>query len=144
MILLSNTTAQTLQPGQAITFDDIILHSGNGECHKRNTSAVKLSTNGVYEVSFTGNIASLTAATPVQLAVFLGGAELTESTMISTPATANSFNNVSALTAVKNCCCDYDRITVVNSGTVPVTVAANSALFIKRISQGGFNNVSFN
>ena len=32
MVQLKNTTAQTLQPGQSITFDDLVSWSGNGEC----------------------------------------------------------------------------------------------------------------
>nr|DAP09071.1 MAG TPA: Protein of unknown function (DUF1619) [Caudoviricetes sp.] len=35
---------------------------------------------------------------------------------------------------VANCCCDYDRITVVNTGTVPVIVSANPVLFVHRIA----------
>lgn len=133
MIVLSNTTAQTLAPGQSITFDDVILHSGSGECHRRNTGAVKLRANGVYDVNFSGNIGAV-APGPAQLSIQLGGVTLPETTMISTTAAAGDLNNVATATGVKNCCGDYDRVTVVNTGTAPITVGANSCLFIKRCS----------
>lgn len=134
MIALTNTTAQTLTPGQSITFNDVILHTGCGECHRANTPSVKMRANGVYDVSFSGNISSATAGTPVQLSIQLSGTTLPETTMISTPAAADALNNVSVTTPVKNCCGDYDRVTVTNTGTVDVTVGANSVLYIRRSS----------
>lgn len=35
---------------------------------------------------------------------------------------------------IKNCCGDYDRITVTNTGTADVTVAANSAFIVRRLA----------
>ena len=55
--------------------------------------------------------------------------------MIATPAVANDLNNVATTTTIKNCCCDYDRITLVNTGTTALTVGANPTLFVKRIAQ---------
>lgn len=134
MIVLSNTTAQTLQPGQAITFNSVILHSGCGECHRQNTSSVKMRANGIYDVRFAGNIGGATAATAVQLSMQIGGATLPETTMISVPAAANDLNNVATFTAIKNTCGDYDRVTVVNTGTEPVIVGANSVFMIRRVA----------
>lgn len=134
MIVLSNTTAQTLTPGQSITFNDVVLHTGCAECHRTNTGSVKLRANGAYEISFSGNVSSPTAATQVQLTVQLGGANLPETQMISTPSAASSLNNVSTSTIVKNCCGDYDRITVVNTGASDINIAANPVLTIKRLS----------
>lgn len=54
--------------------------------------------------------------------------------MISTPSAASSLNNVSTSTIVKNCCGDYDRITVVNTGTTDINIGANPVLTIKRLS----------
>lgn len=134
MIVLSNTTAQTLTPGQSITFNDVVLHTGCAECHRANTGSVKLRANGAYEINFSGNVSSPTAATQVQLTVQLGGANLPETQMISTPSAASSLNNVSTSTIVKNCCGDYDRITVVNTGASDINIAANPVLTIKRLS----------
>lgn len=134
MIVLSNTTEQTLAPGQSITFDEVILHSGCGECHRKNTSSVKLRANGVYIVAWSGNIGGPTAATPVQLSVSLGGSPLLETTMISVPAAVADRNNVSTQTRVKNCCGDYDRVTITNTGENSVIVAPNSSFVIDRRS----------
>lgn len=133
MLVLSNTTAQTLAPGESIVFDDVILRSGCGECHRANTSSVKLRATGVYAVSFSGNIGGV-AAGAAQLSIQLGGSTLPETTMITTTAAAGDLNNVSTETRVKNCCGDYDRIVVTNTGTADITVGANTALVVNRVS----------
>lgn len=132
MIELRNSVAQTIQPGAAVTFDTVIEHTGCAECHRQGSNFVKLRQQGLYKVEFSGNIASPTAATPVQLAVALGGSALPETVMVSTASAANAFNNVSTGTYVRNCCCDFDRITVVNTGTTPVLLSANFNLRIAR------------
>lgn len=135
MIQLSNTTAQTLIPGQAITFDKVLLHTGCGECHRTNSSSVKMRANcGTYEIAFGGNIGATAATTAVQLSIQVGGETIPSSTMISTTAAVGNLNSVSRVIPIKNSCGDYDRITVVNTGTTNVTVGANSTLFVKRIS----------
>lgn len=131
MIVLSNTEAQTLTPGQAIVFDTVPFHSGNGECHRSNSSSVKMRANGCYEISFSANVAA-TAANAVQLSIQVGGETLPETTRISTPTAADSFNPVAMETEVRNCCGDYDRVTVVNTGTTDIIVGAGSALRVAR------------
>lgn len=135
MIELTNTAAQTIQPGQAVTFNRVLAHTGCGECFdNRVPFSVKLrAQGGNYKVEFSGNIASPTAATPVQLAIALGSVGLPETVMVSTASAANAFNNVSTGTYVKNNCCDNDRITVVNTGTTPVLLSANMNLRIRRV-----------
>lgn len=133
MIVLSNTTAQTLAPGQSITFDKVVHKSGCAECHRPGTASVKLRCQGVYAVDFSSNVTSTVAGT-VQLVIELGGDPLNETTMKSTPAATGDFNNVSSGTKVRNCCGDYDRITVTNNGTIDVVVDANSNLRIGRLS----------
>lgn len=134
MLVLSNTLEQTIQPGQAIIFDEVVTSAGNCECHRRNSSSVKLRSNGIYSLGFSGNIGGETAATAVQLAIALGGTALPETTMISVPAAVADRNNVSTETRVRNCCGDYDRVSVINNGTVPVIVAPNSSFVIGRYS----------
>lgn len=134
MIVLSNTTAEVIAPGQAITFNTVVLHTGTGECHRPGTSSVKMKSNGIYELYFSANIGSAVADTTAQLNIQVGGETLPETTMISETSTANELNNVSAKTAVKNCCCDFDRVTVANTGVNAVNIGANPTLFIKRVS----------
>lgn len=134
MIVLSNSTDQTLGVGQTLTFDIVKLHTGCGECHRSNTGSVKLRCNGVYEINFSGNVTGTIANSEVDIAVAIGGETLSETIMSYVPATAGYPSNVSTSTAVKNCCGDYDRITIVNVGTTPITVRRDSCLFIKRLS----------
>lgn len=134
MIVVSNSTEQTLQPGQSITFDIVRLHTGNGECHRQGSSSVKLRCQGVYDVSFSGNIGGSTDGTEVQLAIELGGEILPETTMKSVPAAVGDFNNVAKSTYVCSGCGDYSRVTVTNTGTAPVVVDQYTCLKIGRRS----------
>lgn len=135
MIELTNSVAQTIQPGQAVAFDRVLLHTGCGECFtERANNSVKLRNKGIYEVQFSGNIASPTAGTPAQLAIALGGQALPETVMVVTTSAANAFVNVATGTFVKNCCCDFDRITVINTGTTSTLLSANMNLRIKRLA----------
>lgn len=134
MIELRNSSAQVIQPGAVVALDTVINHTGCCECYRANTNSVKLRGNGIYKVEFSGNVTGDTAATPVQLAIALGGVALPETVMVYTPATANAFGNISTGTYVVNCCGDFDRVTVVNTGTTPVTLSANFNLRISRRS----------
>ena len=134
MIELSNTTAQTLTTGQAITFDKVIFKTGCGECNRTASNSVKLRANGTYEISFSANIGATTATTAAQLTIQLGGESLYDGTMISTTAAAGDLNNVSKTVGVRNCCGDYDRVTIVNTGTASINVGVGASLFIKRVS----------
>lgn len=133
MIVLSNTAVQTIPAGGSVVFNDVILHTGCGECHRKNTGSVKLRANGIYSVGFGANISG-TADSELTLAIQLGGATLPETTMIFTPETTGALGSVYRETAVKNCCGDYDRVTVVNTGNVAVTIDANPVLKIVRVS----------
>lgn len=134
MILLSNTTAQTLAPGQALSFDKVRKSRRGCECHNSQApTSVKLCSQGNYEVSFSANITNPTGTDPVQIAIALGGEPLAETYMNSVPGAAGDLNNVAKTTFVQNCCCDLDRLTVINTGTVPVAIAPNSAFAIHKL-----------
>lgn len=133
MIVLSNLTAQTIQPGQAVTFNKLIMKSGSCECwNSQLPNSAKLKARGIYSLGFSGNVASPTAGAAMQLAIAVSGQPLVETAMNSTPSTANVLNNISTETRFSNCCCDMDRISVINTGSVPVILAPNSALVIER------------
>lgn len=134
MIQLSNSTAQTLAPGASLIFDDVLNHTGCCECHRKNTSSVKMRSNGSYAVEFHGNIGA-TAPGVAQLAMQLSGeTTLPETTMISTTAAAGDLNNVGASTIIRNCCGDFDRVSITNTGTTEITVGANSSFIVKKYS----------
>lgn len=135
MIILTNSIAQTLAPGQSATFDNAILKCGCAECWRTNSGAVILNREqGIYEVSFTGNIGA-TAPGTAQINVNLNGSPLPETTMISITAAADDLNNVGCHTGVKTCCCGgCESLTVVNTGTTTITLGANPAFYIRRIA----------
>lgn len=134
MIELSNSVAQVIQPGQAVTFDTVITKCGSAECfNKQIPTSVKLTAKcGQYFAEFSGNISGTAAGVPVQLALAIAGSPLKETVMVSTPSAANAFNSVSTGTNIKNQCCDLNRVSVVNTGTVPVLLSANMNLRIWR------------
>lgn len=135
MIVLSNLAAQTIQPGQAVTFDRVLLHSGCGECYNRQLpKTVKMKGNGIYKIAFSGNVSSPTAGAAMQLAVAVEGQPLVETTMNSTPSAENVLNNISTKTAYRVCCCDASRLSVINTGAVPVALEPNSAFVVERKS----------
>lgn len=134
MIVLTNSAAVTLTTGQSMTFDTVVLKSGCGECYRNGTGSIKMKYNGIYEAKFDGNVTGATAATPVTLALQLGGDTLKETTMIYTPAAENAVGNVGCQTAIRNCCGDYDRVTVTNIGTEAATISANAMLMVKRVA----------
>lgn len=134
MIELSNTAAQTIAPGQSLTFDTVLLKTGCAEAHRTNSGIVTLKADcAVYEIHFAANI-SATAAGTAQLAISLDGEPLIETTMINSIGTAGDPYNAATATLVKTgygCC---GKISVTNTGTTSVIVSANPALFVKRVA----------
>lgn len=135
MIVLSNTEVQTIPAGQSVVFDVTKLHTGCGECHRKDTGIVKLRAEGAtYELSFSANLSSPSPNVPVSLAIYAGEGILPETNVIAVPSGIDRFYNVSVTTAVKNCCDLYDTITVRNTGTGNVIVGENPVLFIRRLA----------
>lgn len=133
MIELSTTSAQTISPGQAITFDNVVLKTGCAESHRNGSSVLTLKAKcAVYEVHFAANVSG-TAAGPVQLSISLDGEPLTEATVISTVTTAADPNAVATATLVKTDCGCCSRLSIVNSGTSDVVVSAGANVFTKRV-----------
>lgn len=129
MVVLSNTTEQTLQPGQTLVFDRLVAFSGCGECARRG-GPVTLKRHGTYEITFHGNVTGATAALPVELSISVGGAPLAETEMIYTPAAANAVGNMGTQTYVPTCGCGGNNVTVTNTGENPIIVSPNTALTV--------------
>lgn len=131
----SNTNAQVLAAGQSVIFDIPLLHTGCGECHRPNSSAVFLAQKkAIYEVSFNANIGG-TAAGDAQLAITLDGAPLQETTAKVVTATAGDLQNVSASTFIQTCCCNVpNSILLTNTGTTEINVDVSGRLSVKRIA----------
>lgn len=135
MIELSNTTAQTIPVGGMVTFDKVLLKSGCDVCYNSMVpTSVKLRSKTIYDIEFHGNITSATAGDTVQIAVAVDSTPLVQTAMNATPAAAGDLVNVSAGTYFRNCCCDLDRISVMNTGTVPVVIAPNSSFRVAHLN----------
>ena len=137
MIILSNSTAQTLAAGQSVTFDLIKRKAGCGEGFMQGGNAVWLKGNNAgasYDVSYGANIGA-TAPGQAQLSIQFNGVTLNETTAISTTATAGDLNNVSRATNIPTGCgFGNGTVTLTNTGTTEITVGANSVLKISRRS----------
>lgn len=132
MIILSNSIAQVVQPGQSATFDTVILKTGCAECFRPNSGVVRLNKNSIYGVRFGGNIGSVAAGT-AQIAISLDNSPMLETTMIHTTTTAGDLDSVSRETAVRTCCCN-GTISVINTGDTAINLGANPLLYIGRLA----------
>jgi hypothetical protein len=134
MIILSNSIAQTINPGQSATFDTVIMKKGCSECFRPGSGAVFLRKYpATYDIDFSGNIGTAAAGT-AQLAIAAGSAPMLNTTMISETAAAGDLNSVSKRTAIDTCGCGAESCTIVNTGTEPVTLGANPTFYIRRIA----------
>lgn len=142
-IEVSNSAVQTIPANGTVTFDVTIpqLACKNCPCasatyHRQGSTAITLrgkNCPAVFDVHFTGNITSADAATAVQLALAVDGAVLPETLMQQTIATANAYANVGAHTFISVCPGETVSVTVVNNGTSPVIVNANSAFTASKL-----------
>lgn len=134
MIILSNTLAQVLNPGQSLVFDNAIMRTGCGaECHRNGSAPVALTKGGIYEISAKLNVSPTEVGT-AEAAIMVSGGILPETKMVSTPNAAGDLNTVFCKTAVRPCGPCGESVTIQNVGTIPINVDANSMLFIKRIA----------
>lgn len=133
MIELSNSTALTLAAGQTAVFDTVLLDKGCATCTRQGTGSIKLRNCGVYEVRFTGNIGVSGGTGVAQLSIQMGGVTYTPSTMQSETTTEGDLNAVEKTFWLDNCCCDYSRLIVVNTGTTAVTIGVGSIFAARKI-----------
>ena len=135
MISLSNTTEQVLTPGQSITFDLVLLHTGCAERHRAESANVDLINGCIFNVDFSANIANGTGAGEIELSVTLNGEALTQGNMVSTPDAANEVNNVARPgIKIQTFGCS-NTISVRNTGEDDIILPAKSALLaINRVA----------
>lgn len=128
MIVLSNEEAQTVQPGDDVVFNRVVQRSG---CDTLWQGAGPLHIKcGLYRFAFNGNVGGDSATQP-NLAIAVDGSALPETTMTATVDVSTDVFNVGAETIRKNCF-GGAAITVKNTGTTPVSLAANPALVVDR------------
>ncbi len=133
MIVLSNTTAQTLKPGESLIFDNSVIRSGCAEYHSDRSSSVLILKPGMYEIHFTGNVAGIEDESTLRLGIRVGSNTLSETTMIKTVCHKEHYSNVAAATIVR-CETKGKAIGVTNIGAVPIVIAPHSSIFVKRVA----------
>lgn len=132
---------QNVGTGQVVVFTETAVPGNMSMIHREGSGLVGLRglTNGQlrarFLVNFSANIAVPTGETvgPISLAIAINGEPVATSTMISTPAAVDEYNNVSAgifIDVPVGCC---SQISVENTSTIPVSVQ-NANLMIERVA----------
>lgn len=131
---------QTVAENQNVIFTDTVVAGNCAMVHRDDSGLVTL--RGITEqcrarfrVSFGGNIAITTGGTvgPISLALAINGEPVATTTMLSTPAAAEEFNNVFSAIFIdvpRGCC---SQISVKNTSTQSIDVQ-NANLIIERVA----------
>ena len=133
MIVLSNTNAQTLTPGESLIFDNTVIQSGCAEHHADNSASVLMLKPGMYEIHFTGNVAGIEDESTLRLGIRVDSNTLSETTMMKTVCRKEYYSNVAAATIVR-CETKGKDIGVTNIGAAPIVIAPHSSIFVKRVA----------
>lgn len=130
MIELSTTTVQTIQPGGSVTFERVRYQSRRScECfNDQLPNSVKLCSSGVYLLLFSGVVTPTEADTQLQMSLAVGGTPLPNTNMDVKPVAVGDLWSINAHTLYANRCCDADRVTVVNTGAVPLAISPGATL----------------
>lgn len=138
---ITANAAQTVAVNQAVLFTETAVPGNCSMVHREGSGLVGLRglPNGQFRarflVEFGANIAVPTDETvgPVSLAIAINGEPVVTSSMISTPAAVDQYNNVSASIYIDvpiGCC---SQVSVENTSTIPVSVQ-NANLIIERVA----------
>lgn len=138
---ITANAVQTVGTGQVVVFTETAVPGNISMIHREGSGLVGLRglTNGQlrarFLVNFSANVAVPTGETvgPVSLAIAINGEPVVTSTMISTPAAVEEFNNVSAgifIDVPVGCC---SQVSIENTSTIPVNVQ-NANLMIERVA----------
>ena len=131
---------QTVPANANVIFTDTVVCGNCSIMHREGSGLVTL--RGItdqcrarFRVSFGGNIAIPTGGTvgPISLAIAIDGEAVATTTMISTPAAVEEFNNVFSaifLDVPKGCC---SQVSVRNISDQPVDVQ-NANLIVERVA----------
>ena len=138
---ITANAAQTVAVNQAVLFTETAVPGNYSMMHREGSGLVGLRglPNGQlrarFLVEFGANVAVPTGETvgPVTLAIAINGEPVVTSSMISTPAAVEEYNNVSVSIYIDvpiGCC---SQVSVENAGTIPVSVQ-NANLIVERVA----------
>lgn len=142
MAELSANALQLVNPGESVVFTDVVVpcncgfvrhRAGTGETLLSGVVRCPCQKSATYLVSFGANISIPTGGTvgPISLGLAINGTTVPVTTMISTPAAVEEFNNVAVTANVqiwRGCC---ETLTVRNLSDQPIQVQ-NANIVIQR------------
>lgn len=138
---LTANAIQTVTADSNVLFTDTVVNGNCSIIHRNGSGLVTLRgiTNNQcrarFRVSFGGNIALPTGGTvgAISLAIAINGEAVATTTMISTPAAVEEYNNIFSaifLDVPKGCCV---QVSVKNTSTQAVSVQ-NANLIVERVA----------
>ena len=137
---LTANAIQTVASGANVLFTDTVVPGNCAIIHRDGSGLVTLrgltsQCRARFRVSFGGNIAIPTGETvgPISLAIAINGEPVATTTMISTPAAVEEYNNIFSaifLDIPRGCC---SQISVQNISDVDVNIQ-NANLIIERVA----------
>ena len=137
---LTANAIQTVPANGNVIFTDTVVCGNCSIMHREGSGLVTLRglTNQCrarFRVSFGGNIALPTGGTvgPISLAIAINGEPVATTTMVSTPAAVEEFNNIFSaifLDVPKGCC---SQSSVRNISNQPVNIQ-NANLIVERVA----------
>lgn len=138
---LTANAIQTVTAGSNVLLTNTVVNGNCSIIHRNGSGLVTLRgiTNNQcrarFRVSFGGNIALPTGGTvgAISLAIAINGEAVATTTMISTPAAVEEYNNISSavfLDVPKGCCV---QVSVKNTSTQAVSVQ-NANLIVERVA----------
>lgn len=131
---------QTVETNQNVLFTETPIGGNNSIIHREGSGLVTLrgitqQCRALFRITFSGNIAIPTGGTvgPISLAIALDGEAVASSTMISTPAAVEEFNNVSSsiFVCVPSGCCMTASVRNISAQAIEVQ---NANLIIERVA----------
>lgn len=135
MIELTNSAAITLAVGATAVFDSVFYKTCKDctTCSRNGTGVIKMCCSGAYEIRFTGNIGVSGATGLAQLNIAIDGTNYPQGLINSETSTEGDLNSVERTFVIPNCKYDCARVSVVNTGTVPVTIGVGAILSVKKV-----------
>lgn len=130
MLAVTNAAEQIVEAGATVVFNQVTLKACCSESFQSLQNAIRLNRNAIYIVDFEANITGATAATAVELSIAVNGTPIPASRVTTVPAAAGDLSSVSRRIPIYNACNETLSISVTNTGTTPVTIAANPILFV--------------
>lgn len=137
---LTANAIQTVASGANVLFTDTVVGGNCSMVHRDGSGLVTLrgltcQCRARFRVSFGGNIAVPTGGTvgPISLAIAINGEPVATTTMISTPAAVDEYNNIFSaifLDVPKGCC---SQISVANTSDDDIEIQ-NANLIIERVA----------